>query len=183
MECKLQKENILNDDEPLLILPMKDLDFVPKDLLKKNISIRSEIRESRRYKINTFNILEHLDKKESLGETKITERDSLENIVLNKGSKKAMQLLNESLLNQLFKDTKLPTEDIILIYRIYFQMINHPYSLIAKSDIGQFWEKCKSYFSTKQYGKTGDILLSMTNQKKIDFSKNNEYQIYSKRKL
>ena len=221
MEYKIQKENILNDNDPLLIEPMKDLDFVPKGLLKKN-----SIRESRRYRINTFNILEHLDQakldlnifqfldistlislknvcsifrklvipylinilenekktimdiKESLGITKIPERESIENIVLNKPSKKAMQLLNESLLNQLFKNTKLPPDDIILIYRIYFQMINHPYSLIAKSDIEQFWEKCKLYFSTEQNGKTGDILLSMINQKKIDFSKNNEYQIY-----
>ena len=226
MECKLQKENILNDNDPLLILPMKDLDFVPKGLLKKNISIRSDMRESRRYKINNFNILDNLDQtkfefnvlqfldistlitlknvcsifhkmvipyiinllekekkyimniKESLGIKKIPERDSIENIVLNKGCKKAMQLLNESLLNQLFKNTKIPSDDIILIYRIYFQIINHPYSLIAKSDIGQFWEKCKSYFSTEQNGKTGDILLSMINQKKIDLSKNNEYQIY-----
>jgi hypothetical protein len=205
---------------------MKDLDFVPKGLLRRNSTRRNDMRDSRRYKINSFDVLEHfnqtkfdinifvfldittliklknvctnfrklvipylinlleeekkyiLDIKESLDLTKIPERESIENIVLNKGSKKAMQLLNESLLNQLFKDSKLPTDDIILIYRIYFQMINHPYSLIAKSDLLQFWEKCKSYFSTEQNGKTGDILLSMINQKKIDFSKNNEYQIY-----
>ena len=226
MECKLQKENILNENDPLLILPMKDLDFVPKGLLRRNSTRRNDMRDSRRYKINTFNILEHLDQtkfeinififldiptliklknvctffrklvipylinllekekkyildiKESLDLTKIPERESIENIVLNKGCKKAMQLLNESLLNQLFKDSKFPTDDIILIYRIYFQMINHPYSLIAKNDLFQFWEKCKSYFTTEQNGKTGDILLSMINQKKIDFSKNNEYQIY-----
>ena len=226
MEYKLQKENILNDNDPLLVLPMKDLDFVPKGLLKKNISIRNEMRQSRRYKINTFDILENFHRinfdytifqfldistlislknvcsifhklvipyiinvlekekkyineiKSSLGITKIPERDSIENIVLNKLSKKAMRLLNESLLNEFFKNNKIPSDDIILIYRLYFQMINHPYSIIAKSDIGQFWEKCKSYFSSEQNGKTGDILLSMINQKKIDFSKNNEYQIY-----
>ena len=222
----LQKENILNDNDPLLILPLKDLDFVPKGILRRNTVPKGDMRESRRYKINNFNLLENLDEmkfdinvfhflnintlielknvskifhkivipfiiqllqkekkyvmniKESLNITKIPERESIENIVLNKGSKKAMQLLNESLLNHLFKDTKFPTDDIILIYRIYFQMINHPYSLIAKNDILQFWEKCKLYFTTEQNGKTGDILLSMINQKKIDFSKNNEYQIY-----
>ena len=222
----LQKENILNDNDPLLILPLKDLDFVPKGILRRNTVPKGDMRESRRYKINNFKLLENLEQmkfdinvflflnintlielknvskifhkmaipyiiqllqkekkyvmniKESLNITKIPERESIENIVLNKGSKKAMQLLNESLLNHLFKDTKFPTDDIILIYRIYFQMINHPYSLIAKSDILQFWEKCKLYFTTEQNGKTGDILLSMINQKKIDFSKNNEYQIY-----
>ena len=224
MECKLQKENILIDNDPLLILPMNDLDFVPKNLLRR-ASVRNEMRESRRYKITNFSLLENMDKifdtnmfifldiytlvnlknvsknihklviyyliqylqkekreilqiKDSLNITNIPEREDFENIVLNKGSKKAMQLLNESLLNHLFKDTKFPTDDIILIYRIYFQMINHPFSLIAKSDVYNFWEKCKLYFTSEQNGKTGDILLSMINQKKIDFSKNNEYQIY-----
>ena len=224
MECKLQKENILNDNDPLLILPMNDLDFVPKNLLRR-ASVRNEMRESRRYKITNFSLLENMDKifdtnmfifldiytlvnlknvsknihklviyyliqylqkekreilqiKDSLNITNIPEREDFENIVLNKGSKKAMQLLNESLLNHLFKDTKFPTDDIILIYRIYFQMINHPFSLIAKSDVYNFWEKCKLYFTSEKNGKTGDILLSMINQKKIDFSKNNEYQIY-----
>ena len=225
MEGKLQKENILNDNDPLLILPMNDLDFVPKNILRK-YSVRNDMRESRRYKLNNFNILEKIDQykfeinifkfldiytliniknvckifhksalayiiktlkeekekvlniKESLNMTTIPEREDFENLVLNKGSKKAMQLLNESLLNHLFKDTKFPSGDIILIYRIYFQMINHPYSLIAKKDIFTFWEKCKSYFTSEQNGKTGDILLMMINQKKIDLSKNNEYQIY-----
>jgi hypothetical protein len=225
MEGKLQKENILNDNDPLLILPMNDLDFVPKNILRK-YSVRNDMRDSRRYKLNNFNILEKIDQykfeinifkfldiytliniknvckifhksalayiiktlkeekekvlniKESLNMTTIPEREDFENLVLNKGSKKAMQLLNESLLNHLFKDTKFPSGDIILIYRIYFQMINHPYSLIAKKDIFTFWEKCKSYFTSEQNGKTGDILLMMINQKKIDLSKNNEYQIY-----
>ena len=222
---KLQKENILNDNDPLLILPLKDLDFVPKGILRRN-SIRSDMRSSRRYKINNFDILQNIDEtkfniyiflfldintlinlknvskkfhklvipyivkllkeeknklleiKLSLNFTTTPERVSIENIVLSKSTKKATQLLNESLLNHLFKDNKFPSDDIILIYRIYFQLINHPYSKIAKSDIFKFWEKCKLYFTSEQNGKTGDILLSIINNKTIDFSKNNLYQIY-----
>ena len=222
---KLQKENILNDNDPLLILPLKDLDFVPKGILRRN-SIRSDMRSSRRYKINNFDILQNIDEtkfniyiflfldintlinlknvskkfhklvipyivkllkeeknklleiKLSLNFTTTPERESIENIVLSKSTKKATQLLNESLLNHLFKDNKFPSDDIILIYRIYFQLINHPYSKIAKSDIFKFWEKCKLYFTSEQNGKTGDILLSIINNKTIDFSKNNLYQIY-----
>jgi len=222
---KLQKENILNDNDPLLILPLKDLDFVPKGILRRN-SIRSDMRSSRRYKINNFDILQNIDEtkfniyiflfldintlinlknaskkfhklvipyivkllkeeKNKLLEIKLSldfsttpERESIENIVLSKSTKKATQLLNESLLNHLFKDNKFPSDDIILIYRIYFQLINHPYSKIAKSDIFKFWEKCKLYFTSEQNGKTGDILLSIINNKTIDFSKNNLYQIY-----
>ena len=222
---KLQKENILNDNDPLLILPLKDLDFVPKGILRRN-SIRSDMRSSRRYKINNFDILQNIDEtkfniyiflfldintlinlknvskkfhklvspyivkllkeeknklleiKLSLDFTTTPERENIENIVLSKSTKKATQLLNESLLNHLFKDNKFPSDDIILIYRIYFQLINHPYSKIAKSDIFKFWEKCKLYFTSEQNGKTGDILLSIINNKTIDFSKNNLYQIY-----
>ena len=222
---KLQKENILNDNDPLLILPLKDLDFVPKGILRRN-SIRSDMRSSRRYKLNNFDILQNIDEtkfniyiflfldintlinlknvskkfhklvipyivkllkeeknklleiKLSLDFTTTPERESIENIVLSKSTKKATQLLNESLLNHLFKDNKFPSDDIILIYRIYFQLINHPYSKIAKSDIFKFWEKCKLYFTSEQNGKTGDILLSIINNKTIDFSKNNLYQIY-----
>lgn len=222
---KLQKENILNDNDPLLILPLKDLDFVPKGILRRN-SIRSDMRSSRRYKINNFDILQNIDEtkfniyiflfldintlinlknvskkfhklvipyivkllkeeknklleiKLSLDFTTTPERESIENIVLSKSTKKATQLLNESLLNHLFKDNKFPSDDIILIYRIYFQLINHPYSKIAKSDIFKFWEKCKLYFTSEQNGKTGDILLSIINNKTIDFSKNNLYQIH-----
>ena len=225
MECKLQKENVLNEKDPLLILPMNDLDFIPKNLLRKHSTL-NEMRDSKRYKIKNFNILDNLDEtkfeiniykyldiytltnlknaskifhktvisymikklqylkkqvldtKESLGFTEVPEREGFENIVLNKASKKAMQLLNESLLNHLFKDNKFPSNDIILIYRIYFQMINHPYSLLAKTNIYNFWEKCKMYFISEKNGRTGDILLSMITHKKIDFSKNNEFQIF-----
>ena len=52
---------------------------------------------------------------------------------------------------------------LIGIYLI--KLLNILMLFIAKSDIGQFWEECKSYFSTEQNRKSGDILLSMINQK------------------
>lgn len=60
MECKLQEENILNGNDPLLILPMKDLDFVPKGLLRKS-SMRCDSITRRNYIINKFKILENLE--------------------------------------------------------------------------------------------------------------------------
>ena len=73
----------------------------------------------------------------------------------------------------------MPINDIILIYRIYFQIINHPFALVAKTDLDKFWEKCTYYFTNEQDGKTGDILISMLNKKKIDINGNNLYQIYN----
>ena len=227
MECNLQKETGLNNNDPLLILPLKDLDFVPKGLLRK-YSVRNErnINREKSYQLKTFNILqnfenlkfknifkylslyellsikniskkfhkliilymiEHLEKerreiseiKDNLNVREKPQREDISKIILSKGSKKAAQLLNESQLNHLFKDEKLPIYDIILIYRIYFQIINHPFSLVAKTDINQFWEKCKYYFINEENGKTGDILLGLINKKRVDISKNNLYQIYN----
>ena len=227
MECNLQKETGLNNDDPLLILPLKDLDFVPKGLLRRN-SIRKDINnKEKNYILSTFNIMQNLDKIEfnqyifkylslkdllsikninkkfrqlvilylieylekerieingilnNLNIKEIPNREGIEKIELSKGSKKAINLLNESQLNHLFKDNKMPIYDIILIYRIYFQIINHPFALIAKEDIEKFWEKCKYYFSNEQKCKTGDILVTMINNKKMVVNGNNLYKIYN----
>ena len=49
---------------------------------------------------------------------------------LSKTALKAINLLNQPLLNKLFTDSnKIPSDDnILLIYHIYFQLINHPLS-------------------------------------------------------
>ena len=225
LENNLQKDELINNNDPLLILPLKDLDFVPKGLLMKNC-LRDSTISNLGYKISSFDISQNIEKikfknifdylnlnellpiknvskefhqmvlwyfveylekeksdiliiKNSLNITEIPTREGIENMELSKGSKKATQLLNESLLNHLFKDEKIPVNDIILVYRIYFQMINHPFAKIAKIDINKFWEKCKFYFTNEQNGKTGDILTNMINKKKIEVNGNNLYQIYN----
>ena len=225
LESNLQKDELINNNDPLLILPLKDLDFVPKGILKKN-SLRDSTISNQGYKISSFDISQNIEKikfknifdyltlyellpiknvskefhqmiiwyfveylekeksdiliiKNGLNITEIPTREGIENMELSKGSKKATQLLNESLLNHLFKDEKIPVNDIILVYRIYFQMINHPFAKIAKTDVDKFWEKCKYYFTNEQNGKTGDILTNMINKKKIEVNGNNLYQIYN----
>ena len=227
MECNLQKETGLNDNDPLLILPLKDLDFVPKGLLRRNSVRNNDIKKKeKKYVIFSFDIMNNFEKikfnsyifkylslsdlfnikniskkfhkltilymikyfeneikklteiKDNLNIKEIPNREGIGSLILSKGSQKATQLLNESQLNHLFKDEKMPLLDIILIYRIYFQIINHPLALIAKTNIEEFWEKCKFYFTTEQNGKTGDILLTMINKKKIEINKNNLYKIY-----
>ena len=224
MELSLQKEIDINNNDPLLILPIKDLDFVTNGLLRR-YSIRTKYKD-KNYNISSFNIIQNLDNikfkkifkyltldelisvkniskefhrliilyfieyleieklnvlklKDNLNIKDIPIRNGIESITLSKGSKKAKELLNESLLNHLFKDNKIPSDDIILIYRIYFQMINHPFALLAKTDIDKFWEKCRLYFTNELNGKTGDILMAMIKDKKIDISGNNLYQIYN----
>ena len=228
MESNLQKNTGFDDNDPLLILPFKDLDFVPEGLIRKNSTFKESINtfKERKYNINSFNIEENLENikfnnifkylfmndlmiiknishkfhkliiiylleylerekasliniKDSLNIKEIPNRGNISDISLSKGSKKAVPLLNESQLNHLFKEDKLPIYDIVLIYRIYFQIINHPIALIAKTDIEKFWEQCRCYFSNEQNGKTGDILTTMINKNKIVINKNNLYQIYN----
>jgi len=226
MEYNLQKEAGLNDNDPLLILPLKDLDFVPKGLLRRNSVRADNTKKDRKYGITSFNIQENLQKikfnnilkylsindlllvknlskkfhriiilylienlekekknitniKGNLNINETTKREGFENFVLSKGGKKAIILLNEPELSCLFKTIETPFDEIILIYRIYFQMINHPFALIAKTDIDNFWEKCRYYFLNEQNGKAGDVLMTMINEKKIDVKGNNLYQIYN----
>ena len=228
MENKLKKDTGIDNNDPLLILPLKDLDFIPKSLLRKSSTRNDSITtyQERKYCINSFKIEENFEKikfnnilkylslnelipikniskkfhkiiilyfieylegdkksliniKNNLNVTGNSKRENISNMSLSKGSKKAVELLNESQLNHLFKEDKFPINDIILVYRIYFQMINHPCALIAKNNLDKFWEQCKYYFSNEQNGKTGDILISMINKNKIDINGNNLYQIYN----
>lgn len=89
------------------------------------------------------------------------EKDALNqlnsNIQFTKKTSKAISLLNESVINKLFTGTKVPSNDILLIYTIYFQLINH--QIIDEVDNKRlFWKKCCTYFLLESNGKTGDLL-------------------------
>jgi hypothetical protein len=73
----------------------------------------------------------------------------------SKGSIKAIELLNESVLNKIFTDTCVPKDDILLVYLIYFQLINHKlFKKIENKNI--FWNHCCKYFINEGNGKTGN---------------------------
>ena len=226
METNLEKEIDLDNNDPLLILPLKDLDFVPKNLLRRNSVRMDNPYRDKKYAVVLFNIQKNLEKikinnilkylslydllsikniskrfhqiiivyiidyfekeqikileiKNTLNINEVPDRKGIENLVLSNQSKKAIQLLNEAQINNIFKDNQLPIDDILLIYRIYFQMINHPFALIAKTDLDKFWDKCKYYFKNELNGKIGDILVEVINNKKIETNRNNLYQIYN----
>lgn len=77
--------------------------------------------------------------------------------MISKGTFKAVELLNESLYNKLFTNPNTPNEDILMPYRIYFQLIQHPNSSIK--DDKAFWEKACSYFMNENAGKTGKMSI------------------------
>lgn len=84
---------------------------------------------------------------------------------------KAIALLNEPVINTLFTDSVAPSNDILLIYAIYFQLINHP--LAIESDMKKiFWKKCCQYFIMQSNGKTGDFLQKMLSDSLVITSDN-----------
>jgi hypothetical protein len=61
LENNLQKDELINNNDPLLILPLKDLDFVPKSLLKKN-NLRDSTISNLDSKISSFDISQNIEK-------------------------------------------------------------------------------------------------------------------------
>ena len=135
-----------------------------KKLVNKQIlnNLESEQKEFEN-KINSFN------------QEEIIEKIDISQLVLTKASLKAINILNETLFNKLFTEFQVPSDDILLIYHIYFQLINHN---IAKKNLKKeiFWKKCCEYFSNESNGKTGDLLLK-NSKENINLSSENIYKI------
>jgi len=90
-----------------------------------------------------------------------------------RGTIKAVELLNEAMYNKLFSNPVVPNEDILMPYRIYFQLVNHSYAAIK--DDKEFWENCCRYFLTENNGRTGDLINNSV--KNFDYSEENLYKI------
>ena len=78
---------------------------------------------------------------------------------LSKGSLKALDLLNSEAYNNIFKVKKLnpPLDQIILIYRIFFQLIDKEELINIEND-KIFWEKTRKFILENNEGKIGTFL-------------------------
>ena len=225
MESALQKDALLDNNDPLLISPITDLDFYPNDRLSSNNTINSDILELEKelhFKYNIENIINEniftiisdflyindllefkniskyfnkfykkyiiqilekdkeyfIQKKNNLDSKNIPENLSINDFSLSKGSIKAIKLLKEPNMNSLFFEDLPPNEDRIIIYRIFFQLINHPYKYISIDKKEEFWKKCQNYFSVEINGKAGELIQKSVDEKNIDIEGNNLYKIY-----
>ena len=224
MESALQKDELLNNNDPLLISPITESDFYQNSKLSTN-TLNSEfnIIETK----NTFNlnfqkfineklfniisdylslydiiqfknvskfynklfflyIINKLEKdkeyftnqKNNLDVNNIPPILTIKDFVLSKGSIKAIKLLNEPHLNYLFTEKSEPNDDRIIIYKIFFQLINHPFIYIPNDKKEEFWSKCQDYFSHENNGKTGGLIQKIVDEKMINIEGNNLYKIY-----
>ena len=125
-----------------------------------------------------FNLKEEKNKYKELiscfNENNVGEKYNIDKMIMSNKTEKATQLLNDSHLNQLFIQKEPPSKDILLIYYLYFQMINHPISNL-KSNNKEFWNKCCEYFNKEENGKTGIVLEK--NFKKLNLTPQNIYKI------
>lgn len=93
---------------------------------------------------------------------------------LSKGATKAIELLNEKAYTLVFDDNKLPSKDVLLAYRVLFQLINFP-DIHQGLDDAEYWRRVVSYLRSESKGKIGDHLKELTS--KLDFSTENIFCI------
>ena len=110
----------------------------------------------------------------------VPQKPSINDLKLTKGTWKAINLLNEDILNRLFQDKKPPNKEILIIYKIFFYLIKEKEIIRSFEDFDNnvFWEKCKNYFRESNE-KTGDLLNNIFEQKKIIIDGENIYKIYN----
>ena len=238
MESNLIKsQEIFDNNDPLLISPITDNDFIPTDLILnvKEIENNNKTFLSEKFKDDFYyqfeNFLKFLNNKEIfclffmnkkikeisikflikkltneknfylnkikniIERNKINDDDNLfmrknNNIELSKGTKKAITLLNEPIINRLFNEiNKIPKSDILLVYKIFFQFIKYkniidqPFFNFNENENENdnnnkiFWEKTCNFFAIENNGKTGDLIEKVVNQNKLVLDNKNIYKI------
>ena len=105
--------------------------------------------------------------------------ENFNEFILTRGASKAIELLNDKLYFKLFKNENFPNIEIIIVYKIYFQLVNKEKNIIEENDIEIFWKKVKEYFLNKNNNniQIGNLLENQFKQ--LDFSKENFVKIYN----
>jgi len=89
-------------------------------------------------------------------------------IEYTRGALKALSLLNEPEYQKIFDDDTIPSSDLILVYKIYFQLINKDTDIINlihnSSDEALIWENIFKYIkSNTEDDKLGDLFKEELN--------------------
>ena len=95
---------------------------------------------------------------------------------LSKGSFQAIELLDDEAYNKIFKSKELkpPFDNIILIYRIFFQLMNNKEIIEIKND-KKFWEEVSNYFLENDDNKLGYFIKDNVNE--FDFTNENIFKL------
>ena len=120
-------------------------------------------------KISSINKIKNQFKGENLDSNKYS-------FQLSKGSMRAIQILDNEIYNNIFKSKELksPLYDIILIYRIFFQLMNNDEIIELEND-KKFWEEARNYFLENDNNKLGYFIKNNINE--FDFTNENIYKL------
>ena len=157
-EEQIKNEETVKNEEPI-----QNEEPVKNEEINKEEEIKKLDEEILEYKKK----LEELESKHSIEDL----NKELSPFVLAKGAAKALTLLNDPLYFKLFKNEETPQSDIILIYRIYLQLVNKEKEILLLKNDKDFWIKVKEYFSNFGEGKIGSIIEEQF--KELDFSYEN----------
>ena len=157
------------------------INFFTKYLtIKEAISLMHVNKELHKLlKTELINILEN-DK--NIINSKLTNINEYENefyindYIPSNLNKKAMELLSKHKYGHIFSNTtNVPSRDVLLVYRLYFNIINHP--LRNEINDSKFWEDCCKYFTQINYKLLGKFILDNILSQKNNCD-NNLYSIY-----
>ena len=95
---------------------------------------------------------------------------------ISEGSIRALEILDEEIYNNIFKIEELnpPLNDIILIYRMFFQLINKEEIIEIEND-KKFWQEARNYLLENNNGKFGSFIKEYISE--FDFTKQNIYKL------
>ena len=95
---------------------------------------------------------------------------------ISDGSIRALEILDEEIYNNIFKIEELnpSLNDIIFIYRIFFQLINKQEIIEIEND-KKFWKEARNYLLENNNGKIGSFIKEYISE--FDFTKQNIYKL------
>ena len=95
---------------------------------------------------------------------------------ISDGSIRALEILDEEIYNNIFKIEELnpSLNDIIFIYRIFFQLINKEEIIEIEND-KKFWKEARNYLLENNNGKIGSFIKEYISE--FDFTKQNIYKL------
>ena len=95
---------------------------------------------------------------------------------ISDGSIRALEILDEEIYNNIFKIEELSPSlnDIIFIYRIFFQLINKEEIIEIEND-KKFWQEARNYLLENNNGKIGSFIKEYISE--FDFTKQNIYKL------
>jgi hypothetical protein len=151
------RQEVMKTFAPFIFKYLNKFDLVRLNLVDKLIG-----RECLVLLLNEVNIEneKNQQKLKELSEkfTKIELNKPFPDYTPAKGALRAIELLNNNIHMKLFTESTLPNTDVIIIYRIFFQLLNH--EIASYKDDNDFWKECCSFFKTTDEQKIGEKIIS-----------------------